>query len=45
MGRHCETNINECEPKPCENGADCTDLLNDYKCNCREGILIFLRMN
>ena len=40
-GRHCETDINECEPNPCNNGADCTNLLNTYKCNCKDGIGVF----
>lgn len=24
-GVHCETDINECENNPCENGANCND--------------------
>lgn len=29
--------INECDPNPCENGASCDDLLNDYQCSCLPG--------
>ena len=33
-GIHCETNIDECQSNPCQNGAICTDLLNGYRCLC-----------
>ena len=26
--------IDECLPRPCENGGTCTDLVNGYHCNC-----------
>ena len=29
--------INECSPNPCENGGNCTDLVNDYNCSCTVG--------
>ena len=35
-GRECETNINDCDPNPCQNGGRCKDLINDYFCNCTE---------
>ena len=35
-GDHCETNIDECTPDPCENG-DCTDGINDFTCACEGG--------
>ena len=29
--------INECDAEPCMNGGTCTDLINDYQCECSEG--------
>ena len=29
--------IDECSANPCENGANCTDGINDYNCNCVPG--------
>ncbi|XP_077862398.1 MAM and LDL-receptor class A domain-containing protein 1-like [Saccoglossus kowalevskii] len=29
--------INECDSGPCHNGADCSDRLNDYYCECPDG--------
>ena len=40
-GRHCETDIDECEPNPCSNGADCTDLIGTYECKCQDGNNLF----
>ena len=34
FGRNCEMEIDECLPRPCENGGTCTDLVNGYRCNC-----------
>ena len=34
FGRNCEMEIDECLPRPCENGGTCTDLVNEYHCNC-----------
>ena len=34
---HCETNINECASSPCQNGAECQDGDNGYKCDCIPG--------
>ena len=36
-GKNCETNINECDPSPCLNGANCVDGVNDYTCKCAAG--------
>ncbi|XP_013412192.1 protein crumbs [Lingula anatina] len=37
-GTHCELNIDECAVyHPCQNGATCTDGINDYNCTCWEG--------
>ena len=33
-GESCEEEINECDPDPCLQGADCSDLLSDYDCDC-----------
>ena len=27
-GSHCQENINDCEPEPCEHGGRCVDLVN-----------------
>ena len=34
FGRNCEMEIDECLPRPCDNGGTCTDLVNGYHCNC-----------
>ena len=34
LGTQCEVNIDECEPKPCQNGGECVDLINNYECIC-----------
>ena len=26
LNQNCETNVNECSPKPCQNGTDCIDI-------------------
>ena len=31
------SDINDCEPNPCMNGASCMDRLNDYNCSCADG--------
>jgi Notch-like protein len=31
------TDINECSPDSCKNGATCKDLVNEYKCTCVAG--------
>lgn len=36
-GKLCENATNECDPNPCENGANCTDLHLDYNCSCVRG--------
>ena len=31
------TDIDECNPDPCENGGSCTDDVNGYTCDCADG--------
>ena len=31
------TDINDCEPNPCENGGTCQDEKNDFTCICPAG--------
>ena len=31
------SDINDCDPNPCENGATCSDEVNDYNCTCMAG--------
>ena len=31
------TDIDDCTPDPCMNGATCVDQVNDYTCNCVDG--------
>ncbi|XP_070534046.1 protein eyes shut homolog [Ptychodera flava] len=33
----CGTDINECASDPCQNGAQCIDLVDGYICNCTQG--------
>ncbi|KAH3812265.1 hypothetical protein DPMN_140691 [Dreissena polymorpha] len=33
----CVSDINECDPNPCQNGGECTDGINDYVCACVAG--------
>ncbi|XP_076814212.1 sushi, von Willebrand factor type A, EGF and pentraxin domain-containing protein 1-like isoform X2 [Clavelina lepadiformis] len=36
-GGNCEIDVDECAENPCENGANCTDLINEFSCSCQEG--------
>jgi len=31
-GQLCDVNADECLSQPCQNGANCTDLLNGFRC-------------
>lgn len=31
--------IDECAPKPCQNGARCIDKIDSYKCVCEPGFV------
>lgn len=35
----CETDINECESSPCQNGGTCQDLTGTYACVCNESFI------
>lgn len=32
-----QTDIDDCLPYPCQNNGTCTDLVNDYHCDCVAG--------
>ena len=37
FGRRCETAVDPCLPRPCQNGANCSKVSgNDYQCTCPE---------
>ncbi|KAG1651953.1 Protein crumbs [Nymphon striatum] len=36
-GTSCETDIDDCDPNPCANLAQCVDSVNNYTCNCTNG--------
>lgn len=36
-GSYCQTEINECDSAPCQNGATCRDLVGSYSCQCAKG--------
>jgi hypothetical protein len=36
-GQDCETNIDECDPNPCQNGGTCVDGIGEYTCDCPDG--------
>ncbi|KXJ18052.1 Fibropellin-1 [Exaiptasia diaphana] len=36
-GKNCQTDVDECAKKPCQNGAKCIDGVNAYKCECAPG--------
>ena len=36
-GDTCETNIDDCSPNPCKNEGTCTDMVNDFSCDCADG--------
>ena len=37
--RSCETDIDECASSPCGTHGICTDLINDYACNCTDNYI------
>lgn len=36
LGKHCQSDIDECNSTPCLNGGTCIDQPNGYHCNCTE---------
>ncbi|KAL9963301.1 hypothetical protein ACROYT_G032488 [Oculina patagonica] len=36
-GKYCESGIDECASKPCQNNGSCTDGVNGYNCSCVAG--------
>ena len=36
-GAKCETEVDECDSNPCENGGSCTDDVNSFTCDCITG--------
>ena len=36
-GKHCEIDVDECLSNPCENGAECVNGKDSYKCICPAG--------
>ena len=36
-GVNCTTDIDDCDPDPCDNNGTCIDEVNGYTCNCRAG--------
>lgn len=34
VGSNCQTNIDDCQPNPCQNGGTCVDGVNGYNCTC-----------
>lgn len=33
-GSRCQTDTDDCEDEPCQNGGLCSDLVDDYECDC-----------
>ena len=33
-GQECLSNVDDCAARPCQNGASCSDGINDYSCSC-----------
>ena len=36
-GVHCQTDTDDCNPNPCNNGATCSDRVDDFACTCAPG--------
>lgn len=36
-GQHCENNIDDCVPNPCQNGGSCIDGVGTFVCDCPDG--------
>ena len=33
----CNSDIDDCAERPCQNGGNCTDEVNDFRCDCVAG--------
>ncbi len=40
FGKHCETEIDDCLPKPCLNQGECRNEINGYSCSCQPGYMV-----
>jgi hypothetical protein len=38
-GSTCQTNIDDCDPNPCDNGGVCTDGIDAFACACASGFV------
>ena len=34
-----DSDNNDCDPNPCENGGACEDIVNGYRCQCLDGYI------
>ncbi len=39
MKKNIILEINECDSSPCQNGAVCNDMVNQYNCTCADGYI------
>ena len=37
VGPLCQENVPDCDTRPCANGGQCHDLINDFACTCAPG--------
>ena len=40
FGLHCETEVDECLPRPCSNQEVCRDEIDGYSCYCQPGFTV-----
>ncbi len=38
-GAKCESDIDECDSIPCQNGGLCRDGMGDFQCQCQPGFV------
>lgn len=39
IGAKCESDIDECDSTPCQNGGLCIDGMGDFQCQCQPGFV------
>ena len=44
FGLHCETEIDECLPRPCVNHGVCSDEVDGYSCHCQPDFTVLISM-